>query len=72
MNPVDLNGSLAVVGGVSGAAFLFYLAFSVYYSRQKAEAMRELARHAAESLSIEKDCQLRLAKLEGIALGGTK
>lgn len=70
MTPVDLNGLMTLVGGVTGAGFLFYLAFSVYYAKQKAESMKELSRIAAESLAIEKDCQLRLAKIEGIALGG--
>lgn len=66
MNPVDLSGPLALVGGVSGAIFLVYASFSLYYARQKAMAMREIQRVVVESLSMDRDNQLRLAKIEGV------
>jgi hypothetical protein len=54
----ELNGQLAILGGISGAAVLLYFSLMIYYAREK-------DRHVTE-LKIE------LARIEGLLLGRRK
>lgn len=54
VTPTDLNGGLALIGGVSGLALLCYFVLMVYFARQKDHHIRGL--------------EVQLARIEGMLL----
>ena len=58
MNLLDLNGTLALFGGITGLAFITYMALMVFFARQKDRHVQEL--------------QVTLARIEGLLLGRRK
>lgn len=51
----ELNGQLAILGGLSGAALLSYFIIMAYFARRKDKHIQEL--------------QVQLARIEGLILG---
>lgn len=55
MNIADINGQLALVGGLSGVVILFYFIIMAYFARRKDRHIQEI--------------QVQLARIEGLILG---
>lgn len=62
MNLSDLNGNLAVFGGITGLMVIVYMVWMGYWTRQKDKDLIEM----------KTDLLVRISFIEGVLVGGKK